>query len=290
MINTSVNRLHFPAKIYLILENESPDIIAWHPNNRAFRIVDQDRFGREIIPKYFRHNQMSSVQRQLNLYGFRCVSRGEDKGSFYHPKFQRGDWESAKLIRRSATTTPFGLQQWKIAQDAKAKEKQQKSEFVEYENAVQSIASAGQYTEIEPARNMNSTFENSDDSVRSNDLVYTTQYVEKMRPSNVNIASAFNNVNLASELVYPMMPAYDFNYLYANMLTEKFGAFENQDCFRQVQPSNDELFFANELSRAASTYVFPEYTSKPLPAEAFEEMISMCRDLDSFLQDVTSGQ
>lgn len=101
-------RLHFPARIYIILENESPDIICWHPNNRAFRIVDHGRFEREIIPKYFRHNQISSVQRQLNLYGFKCVSRGDDKGSFYHEKFVRGNWEEAKKIRRS-TQTQFGI-------------------------------------------------------------------------------------------------------------------------------------------------------------------------------------
>lgn len=57
---------------------------------------------------------MSSVQRQLNLYGFRCVSRGEDKGCFYHPDFQRGEWEKVKLIRRSiAQPTPYGIQNWK---------------------------------------------------------------------------------------------------------------------------------------------------------------------------------
>ncbi len=57
----STNRLHFPAKIYLILENESPDIIKWHPNNKAFRITDHTRFEREIIPKYFRRNNSNSI-------------------------------------------------------------------------------------------------------------------------------------------------------------------------------------------------------------------------------------
>lgn len=46
--------LNFPAKIYQILENESADIVRWHQNGAAFRIVDHGRFEREIIPKYFR--------------------------------------------------------------------------------------------------------------------------------------------------------------------------------------------------------------------------------------------
>lgn len=100
--------LNFPAKIYLILENESADVIKWHPNGMAFRIVDHGRFEREIIPKYFRHNQLSSVQRQLNLYGFKCINRGEDKGAFYHPRFKRGDWEVVKKITRYSPTKKSG--------------------------------------------------------------------------------------------------------------------------------------------------------------------------------------
>lgn len=40
------------------------------------------------------------MQRQLNLYGFKCVNRGEDKGAFYHPSFRHGDWETVKRITR----------------------------------------------------------------------------------------------------------------------------------------------------------------------------------------------
>jgi len=40
------------------------------------------------------------VQRQLNLYGFKCISRGEFKRSFFHPKFRRGDWETVRKLTR----------------------------------------------------------------------------------------------------------------------------------------------------------------------------------------------
>ncbi|KAJ1390919.1 HSF-type DNA-binding-domain-containing protein, partial [Ochromonadaceae sp. CCMP2298] len=90
----------FPAKVYQILECESREIICWNDNGMSFRILDHSRFEREIVPKYFRHNQISSVQRQLNLYGFKCISRGELKRSFFHPKFKRGDWETVKKLTR----------------------------------------------------------------------------------------------------------------------------------------------------------------------------------------------
>ena len=48
----------------------------------------------------FSDNQISSVQRQLNLYGFKCISRGEFKRSFFHPKFKKGDWETVRKLTR----------------------------------------------------------------------------------------------------------------------------------------------------------------------------------------------
>eukprot|EP01038_Epipyxis_sp_PR26KG_P007302 gene7302-9949_t len=98
--------LNFPAKIYQILENESSEVIRWHENGISFKICDHKRFESEIIPKYFRHSQMSSVQRQLNLYGFKCVSRGVDKGTFYHHQFKRGDWENVKAMQRILVNKP----------------------------------------------------------------------------------------------------------------------------------------------------------------------------------------
>ncbi len=53
-----------------------------------------------LLSIYYTDNQLSSVQRQLNLYGFKCINRGEDKGAFFHPQFKRGDWEIVKRITR----------------------------------------------------------------------------------------------------------------------------------------------------------------------------------------------
>jgi hypothetical protein len=47
------------------------------------------------------------VQRQLNLYGFKCISRGSDKGAFFHPQFKKGDWEVVKKIARFAPAKKF---------------------------------------------------------------------------------------------------------------------------------------------------------------------------------------
>lgn len=130
---TNLNRLHFPAKIYLMLENESPDIIAWNFCNATFRIVDINRFQLEIIPKYFRHNQISSVHRQMNLYGFKCSFRGEDRGSYFHPEFRRGEWEAVKKIRRCVSHSQNLLMSVKLPVDASFADSQLKADFSERE-------------------------------------------------------------------------------------------------------------------------------------------------------------
>lgn len=93
----------FPTKLWDILENEDPSIIHWHPDGGAFKIADLPRFEREIIPKYFRHTQFSSVKRQLNLYGFRLIQRGENKGYFFQQSFRRDDILTAQNLVRVAT-------------------------------------------------------------------------------------------------------------------------------------------------------------------------------------------
>jgi hypothetical protein len=46
---------------------------------------------------------MASIQRQLNLYGFRCTNRIDEKGVFCHPNFVRGQYDEVRNIRRKKT-------------------------------------------------------------------------------------------------------------------------------------------------------------------------------------------
>jgi len=66
------------------------DIMSWMPHGRSFKIHDLDGFQDHILPLYFRHSKKSSLLRQLNLYGFRRICAGPDKGSYYHELFLRG--------------------------------------------------------------------------------------------------------------------------------------------------------------------------------------------------------
>eukprot|EP01041_Mallomonas_annulata_P007949 gene7949-16277_t len=90
----------FPQKLFSLMDAESDEIVAWLPHGLAFRVVDYKRFADETMPRYFRHTKLTSFQRQLNLYGFRRVTRGEDQGAYFHQKFQRGRADFVTEIRR----------------------------------------------------------------------------------------------------------------------------------------------------------------------------------------------
>lgn len=99
-VPTNSQNISFPQKLFNLIESEDPNIIGWCERGLSFRVIDIDRFAEEIVPKYFRHSKMTSFQRQLNLYGFRRVTKGDDAGSYFHPKFQRGRRDLVSEVKR----------------------------------------------------------------------------------------------------------------------------------------------------------------------------------------------
>jgi len=83
----------FPIKLHEMLERVEADgnahIVSWQPHGRCFVVHKPDLF-RVILPQYFKLSKIASFQRQLNLYGFQRLTRGLDKGGYYHEMFLRG--------------------------------------------------------------------------------------------------------------------------------------------------------------------------------------------------------
>ncbi|CAF0922106.1 unnamed protein product [Rotaria sp. Silwood1] len=110
----------FLAKLWALVNDSScDDLIAWDPSGGSFHVYDQSRFSREILPRYFKHNNFASFIRQLNMYGFRKMSTIEhgslknerDDIEFAHPYFIRGQDSLLELIKRRA---PDGQQKSNI--------------------------------------------------------------------------------------------------------------------------------------------------------------------------------
>jgi len=89
-----LEKAHFPIKLHAILDHIEEDghahVISWQPHGRSFKVHKQDIFMKEILPEYFKLQRYASFQRQLNLYGFQRITKGRDKGSYYHELMLRG--------------------------------------------------------------------------------------------------------------------------------------------------------------------------------------------------------
>lgn len=94
----------FPYKLYRMLEDaekqNQEDIVSFTKEGRAFLIHKADDFMAKIMPHFFTTTRMTSFQRQLNLYGFRRVTEGPDKGAYHHPHFVKGKISQCKKIKR----------------------------------------------------------------------------------------------------------------------------------------------------------------------------------------------
>jgi len=62
----------FIAKTYLIVNSDEPTV-RWSHGGKSFLIFDPEKFSQTILPKYFKHNKLTSFVRQLNFYGFHKV-------------------------------------------------------------------------------------------------------------------------------------------------------------------------------------------------------------------------
>ncbi|KAL3670867.1 hypothetical protein V7S43_004052 [Phytophthora oleae] len=93
--------------LFQILEVEDPDIITWSHEGTAFQIIQPEELASQILPKYFKHNKVSSFQRQLNYFGFKKWTKTQTNiCTFSHPFFLRTDKNRMKLIKRKERASP----------------------------------------------------------------------------------------------------------------------------------------------------------------------------------------
>ncbi|CAB9512695.1 Heat stress transcription factor [Seminavis robusta] len=97
--------LSFPTKLHDMLTNCKAEglshIISWKEHGRCFVIPDPKQFAARIMPCYFRQSKFHSFQRQLNLYGFKRVTTGPDRGGYYHEMFLREKRFIATKMKRT---------------------------------------------------------------------------------------------------------------------------------------------------------------------------------------------
>ncbi|XP_004460939.1 heat shock factor protein 4 isoform X2 [Dasypus novemcinctus] len=100
----------FLGKLWALVGDPGTDhLIRWSPSGTSFLVGDQSRFAKEVLPQYFKHSNMASFVRQLNMYGFRKVVSIEQGGllrperdhvEFQHASFVRGREQLLERVRR----------------------------------------------------------------------------------------------------------------------------------------------------------------------------------------------
>ena len=102
----------FIHKLYNMLEDRSiQHLISWSNTNESFVMSPSNEFSK-VLAQYFKHTNISSFVRQLNMYGFHKVSDVFHTGSpdsalweFKHGNgnFKKGDLAGLREIKRRAS-------------------------------------------------------------------------------------------------------------------------------------------------------------------------------------------
>jgi len=96
----------FIRKTYEILEEgKHADVIHWSEDGTAIIINNPTEFAQRVLPAYFKHNNLTSFIRQLNMYDFHKKRSLNMDHVYYHELFQRGKRHLLKEIRRKNSET-----------------------------------------------------------------------------------------------------------------------------------------------------------------------------------------
>ena len=80
-----LEEMTFNQKVHHILSDDShSQWISWMPHGRSFRIHSPLGFERNISELYFGHRRYSGFLRKLKDHGYNLITRGVDRGCFYH--------------------------------------------------------------------------------------------------------------------------------------------------------------------------------------------------------------
>ena len=97
---TAMQTPPFLTKLYqLVNDPATVALVSWTDSEGlSFTVHKPSEFGRDILPRYFKHNNFSSFVRQLNQYGFH--KKHPDKWMFGHESFQKNRPELLTNITR----------------------------------------------------------------------------------------------------------------------------------------------------------------------------------------------
>lgn len=106
---------NFLASLYRMCNQDNAqhrECIHWDDSGSSFWVSSIEKFARDLLPIYYKHNNYASFVRQLNMYGFhrstdtkgRIEPGVEMVEHFTHPYFQRGREDLLTHIHRKSSS------------------------------------------------------------------------------------------------------------------------------------------------------------------------------------------
>eukprot|EP00571_Detonula_confervacea_P010291 CAMPEP_0172299608 /NCGR_PEP_ID=MMETSP1058-20130122/1877_1 /TAXON_ID=83371 /ORGANISM="Detonula confervacea, Strain CCMP 353" /LENGTH=506 /DNA_ID=CAMNT_0013009119 /DNA_START=1 /DNA_END=1521 /DNA_ORIENTATION=- len=100
----SLQSQKLPSKLAAMLSDpDHASIITWMPHGRSWKILNRELFSTFALPRYFGHSNHASFVRIVNAWGFRRITKGPDRDSYYHEMFLRGKPRLHERMKRLPT-------------------------------------------------------------------------------------------------------------------------------------------------------------------------------------------
>ncbi|ORX82800.1 hypothetical protein K493DRAFT_167356, partial [Basidiobolus meristosporus CBS 931.73] len=100
-----LNKLH-----KMVGEPTTNELIRWSEDGTSFIVTKHEEFAKEVLPRFFKHNNFSSFVRQLNMYGFHKIphlqqgvlqaDEGAERWEFSNPHFLKNQPDLLYLVTR----------------------------------------------------------------------------------------------------------------------------------------------------------------------------------------------
>jgi len=96
----------FPQRLLALLRSEEDETnlhkkcVSWTETGDAFKIISEESFVNNVLPKYFKRTKFASFKGKLYRWGFRRVNKGLNAGAYFHKLFVKDDPSLCLHMRR----------------------------------------------------------------------------------------------------------------------------------------------------------------------------------------------